>query len=99
MPTEKNPMEPEEPSRSQRRKRAQLAQLDPEILTADGFDDALIGYVERCGQPTIAAYDVPKCIQVLQDQGMTEDAAIEYFNFNVQGAWLGDRTPAWLTLL
>ena len=39
-----------------------LIEHDEEILTADGFDYALIGVCERAGQPTIAMYDKDKCI-------------------------------------
>lgn len=72
-----------------------LVEVDPEILFADGFDSALMGHVERCNQPPIAVYDVEKCIRALERQGMARDEAEEYFEFNVAGAWVGDRTPAW----
>lgn len=78
-------------------KRDQLSEVDPQIMLADGFDDAIVGYIERCGQPTIACYDVSRCIQILQDDGATHEEAVEHFDFNVRGAWLGERTPAWLT--
>ena len=29
------------------------------------------------------------------DKGMTEEEALEYFEFNVSSAWLGDMTPIW----
>jgi hypothetical protein len=28
--------------------------------------------------------------------GMTEEEAVEYFDFNQIGAWVGDRTPCFL---
>ena len=31
--------------------------MEEELLLADGFDAALIGTGERCGQPTLAVYD------------------------------------------
>ena len=67
--------------------------MEDNILLADGFDAALIGTGERCGQPTLAVYDREKCIEVLQGQGMSYDAAQEYFDFNVVGAWVGEQTP------
>ena len=36
-----------------------------QTLLADGFEDAFIGYVERCSQPPIAIYDREKAIDVL----------------------------------
>ena len=38
-----------------------LVEHDDELMTADGFDFALIGICERAGQPTIATYDTSKC--------------------------------------
>lgn len=70
---------------------------DERILYAEGFEDALIGTGSRCGQLDIAVYDVDKCIQVLiKRDGMTYEDAHEFFEFNVEGAWLGDKTPIWV---
>ena len=66
--------------------------MEDNILLADGFDAALIGTGERCGQPTLAVYDREKCIEILQGQGMSYDEAQEYFDFNVVGAWVGEQT-------
>ena len=76
-----------------------LIEHDEEILTADGFDSALIGVGERAGQPTIAMYDKDKCINLLIERdGMTEEEAEEYLYFNVVGAWVGEYTPCFVTL-
>tara|TARA_R100001377_G_scaffold62776_1_gene38557 strand:+ start:1338 stop:1598 length:261 start_codon:yes stop_codon:yes gene_type:complete len=67
------------------------------MLLADGFEGAFIGVSTRCGQPTLAVYDANKCLQILIDRDdMTHDEALEYFNFNVIGAWVGDETPLFL---
>ena len=73
---------------------------DSEMLTADGFDDAIIGVSERFGRSPIIAYDKDKCIQVLMDRdGMDYEDAIEFFNFDVIGAWVGDGTPEFITMI
>jgi hypothetical protein len=76
---------------------------DPDLLFADGFDDAILGVASRCGQPTIVVYDRAKCIDILMlgnDLPIpTREIAEEYFAFNVEGAWIGPRTPAFLTRL
>jgi hypothetical protein len=33
------------------------------------------------------------------NDGMTEEEAEEYFNFNQLGAWIGENTPCFLTPL
>lgn len=77
-----------------------LAQIDPDLLLAEGFDDAIIGVGVRCGQPDVVVYDRDKCIDLLvKEQGMNREDAEEYFDFNVSGAWVGDRTPIFVSKL
>lgn len=72
-------------------------EANEEALLADGFEDAFIGLSRRCGQPTLATYSVQKALRVLMDRdGMSEEDAIEFFEFNVVGAWMGPHTPVWL---
>lgn len=74
-----------------------LKEIDPEILIADGFDNAIVGIASRCGSPDVLAYDVDKCIAALVlEQGMDEEEAMEHFSFNVEGAYLGKRTPIFI---
>lgn len=65
---------------------------DDEILKADGFDDAVIG-VEELTMRLI--YSVRKCIEILVLGGMSVEEAIEYFDFNTRGAYVGKKTPIW----
>jgi len=76
-----------------------VAEMNPEALFADGFDDALIGYVRRCSQPTLALYDYARCVQILvRNDGMSEEDADEFLEFNTLGAWVGKDTPAFAFL-
>lgn len=66
---------------------------DDEFLIADGFDDAVIG-VDYGSSRLI--YSCKKCIEILIEQDeMTPEDAIEYFQYNVAGAWVGEKTPIW----
>ena len=77
--------------------RKALAEIDDQTLLVEGFDKAIVGYALRCGQPVLAVYDQQKCIEILmQRDGMTREDAEEFFDFNVLGAWVGDRTPLFL---
>ena len=71
---------------------------DENILLADGFDDAFIGIGRQFGKG-LAVYDGFKCIQILIEEGMTEEEAEEYFQFNVEGAYVGENTPIFLEQL
>ena len=73
---------------------------DSEALLCDGFDDAIIGVAERINLGPVVAYDVDKIIEILMKRGdMTDEEALEYFYFNVQGAWMGEGTPIFITKL
>ena len=76
--------------------REAVAEANEEMLFADGFDDALVGFIERAGMPSIACYDKYKCIDILSNDMPYEDA-FEYFYFNVVGSYVGENTPCFLT--
>ena len=65
---------------------------DDEILKADGFDDAVIGIDQNTMR---LIYSVRKCIEILVLQGMSVEDAIEYFDFNTKGSYVGEKTPIW----
>ena len=67
------------------------------LLTADGFDEAFVGIGRRCSRPDVAVYDVSKMVSILvKRDGMSEEEAIEYIEFNTIGAWVGEQTPIYL---
>jgi len=77
--------------------REALAEIDPEILLADGFEDALVGHVQVFSK-IVALYDRAKCIKILMKRDkMTREEAEEFFEFNVTGAYVGERTPGFAT--
>jgi hypothetical protein len=61
------------------------------ILKADGFDEAVIG-IDQNDMRLI--YSVRKCIDILTEN-MSEEEAIEYFEYNVACAYVGEQTPIW----
>lgn len=67
-----------------------------EVLVADGFDEAILGVVQIFDEYHVC-YDREACLKILQERdGMTREDAVEYFDFNVTGASMGDGTPAFL---
>jgi hypothetical protein len=62
-------------------------------LVADGFNGAIIGLDEASGR---LIYSETKCLEILmRDENMTMESAIEHFEFNVKGSWVGELTPIW----
>jgi hypothetical protein len=74
-----------------------IAEYNDESLLADGFDDAIIGIVENFSDNPVVLYDKDKCIDILC-KDMSKEEAVEYFNFNVIGAYMGDNTPKFAML-
>lgn len=74
----------------------ELAERNPEALTADGLEDAYIGFtvgIRGC----VAVYDVDKCIDVLvKRDGMTPEGAEEFLEFNTFSAYVGENGPMYL---
>lgn len=79
--------------------RGMISQFDDRILLIDGQDEAIVGIGERCGQPAVAVYDRAKLHAGFVEQGMTEEEASEWIDFNIAGAWVGPNTPMLLTKL
>lgn len=70
---------------------------DSEFMVADGFDNAIIGF-----DPTNEklVYSSEKCVEILiKDNNMSETEALEYFYFNVEGAYVGEKTPLFINEL
>jgi hypothetical protein len=64
-----------------------------ELLQADGFDDAVIGIEPLSGK---VIYDIDKMITVLISEGLSNEEAIEYLDYNVLNAYVGEQTPIYI---
>jgi hypothetical protein len=64
------------------------------FLKADGLDSAVIGV--QVGEPMRLIYSVTKIIEhlVTEDEMDLEDA-MEHFEFNIRGSYVGEQTPIW----
>jgi len=63
-------------------------------LTVDGFDAAVIGHEPN---QDVFVYDRQKMIEIaVNTMQMTEEDAIEYLEYNVWGAYVGEHTPIYI---
>lgn len=69
-----------------------------ELLLMDGYDDCIAGIVTRFGEEPFVCYDREKVIEKLQADGMSYEEAVEFHEFNQAGAFVGDRTPSFITV-
>jgi len=72
---------------------AWLEPLGRETLFAEGFDMAIIGITE-VNEGYKVCYDIGRILELLViEHDMGEEEAIEYFDFNIGGAYMGPLTP------
>ena len=79
--------------------REQIAENYPDLLVLDPeyFDDAIVGLVQRIGMDVIC-YDKEKVLELLcVKEGMSYEDAVEHFEYNIIGSWVGDTTPVFLS--
>ena len=79
-----------------------IENLGDEAVLMDGFDDCIIGVLERFGMDSIVLYDKQKVIEKLMAPlagfPVTEEEALEYYEYNMLGSWIGERTPGFVIL-
>ena len=64
---------------------------EEEFLKADGFDEAILGVDEKSMR---LIYSKKAVINILTED-MTEEDALEHFSFNIEGSYVGEKTPIW----
>jgi hypothetical protein len=75
----------------------EINEINPDAIIVDGFNEAIIGLAERINLGPIVAYDVDKMLKIMVERdGMTYEEAMEYFDYNILGAWLGENTPVYI---
>jgi len=75
----------------------EVAEYNEEALICDGFDEAIIGVAERINLGPVAAYSVEKVLEILMERdGMNYEEALEFFQYNIIGAWMGEYTPVFI---
>jgi len=76
---------------------AHLSVVNEEAVIYDGFEECLVGVCYQFGRPTVAAYDYDLCIKTLMERdGMSQEDAIEFFDFNTLGLSVGENTPVFI---
>ena len=72
----------------------QVHEENPHALQVDGYDDCCIGIVRRCGFDPLALYSIDKIVaKMMVDDDMSEEEAVEFFDYNIIGSWVGVGTP------
>jgi hypothetical protein len=71
-----------------------------EQMKVDGYDDAIVGV---CNATNRLVYSIPKMVEVFiinsgpfDDDDDPVEIAIEYIEFNIIGAYVGEMTPMYI---
>lgn len=63
-----------------------------DLLIADGYDDAIVGVSSK----EIVVYSINKIVEILMAEGMTDEEALEFFDYNIEGSYVGEKTPIYM---
>ncbi len=63
----------------------------------DEFDAAFMGFGWQFNVGPVAVYNQDLVMEILMEDGTSEEDALEHFGYNVQGSYVGERTPIFLT--
>jgi hypothetical protein len=66
------------------------------LLKLDGFDDCYLGVGESYAENPALIYDYEKIIEKLKQDGMSDEEAREYYEFNILGSYIGEKMPIFL---
>ena len=70
------------------------------FLSEPEFDQAIVGVADRIGMSTVVVYDTSKIIDILCERdGMDREEATEFYEFNILGAYVGEQTPMFISLV
>lgn len=68
-------------------------------IIIDGFDDCILGVTYGFNHESVVVYDFKKVIEKLELDGMSSEDAYEYWEYNILGAYMGEKTPIFLETL
>lgn len=77
---------------SKRREAIVDAVMDDTLMFIDGYDKCIIGWGGRMNCGPVAIYDGDAIVKILA-KDMSLEEAEEFYSFNIEGAWVGDKTP------
>ena len=67
------------------------------MMTADGFDEGVVGAITSYGRGESILYSTEKILGIMMERdGMSADEALEFFHYNILGSYNGEGMPAFL---
>jgi len=73
------------------------AQENNNALKLDGFDNAIIATADvwhpNGTRPTLLVYSTQKILDIIMEDDISYEDAIDHFYYNVHGSYMGPNTP------
>ena len=71
------------------------------FLSEPEYDEAILGVARRFGQEEAVAYDADKVYGIIGKLLDTDDITViyDYFQYNIIGAYVGERTPVFVDVV
>ena len=66
------------------------------LIKLDGFDNCYMGVGESYAEQPALIYDYQQIIEQLQQDGMSQEEAEEYYEYNILGSYFGEKMPIFL---
>jgi hypothetical protein len=77
-----------------------IAEHNERALFLDGFDEAIIGYTRNSSSEVVCVYNIGRILEILVgEHNMTQEEAIEYYDFNIEPSYMGEHSPIYMDLL
>jgi len=73
--------------------REYLRENNPKANVFDGLDAAIIGVGNQYTKDPLVIYSASKIIDCYMKQGMTQEGAVEFYEYNCACVWCGEGTP------
>ena len=77
--------------------RSMLNEYAEGAIILDNFDDCIIGISEQFGEGNRIVYSKDMIIKKLCEE-MSEEEALEYYDYNILGGYFGEQNPIFLAI-
>lgn len=77
--------------------RSMLDEYAEGAIILDNFDDCIVGISEQFGEGNRIVYSKDMIIKKLCEE-MSEEEALEYYDYNILGGYFGEQNPIFLTI-
>jgi hypothetical protein len=76
----------------------ELLASEEAVLLPEDYRSALIGVGYRFNSGPLAVYSLNMILEILTSDGTSMEDALDWYQYNMVGAWVGDGTPIFVDM-